>query len=246
MSDPNNQQYGASDQGNQGQNQYQGGYNNQYQYQGGQNTPNNQYQPNNGYQQGQPGPGPVRDPFRLIVEDLSTKSVNLVRAVFGIVGAAALIIGAALLIVPGKTLIVFTIALGIYFIISGLVRLITSIVAQGMPGGWRALGILVGILLAVGGVVIVKNTALSASTLLVLVTLIVGLGWIMEGVMTLAESWAVPNSGWAIFSAVISIIAGIFILISPLSSTVILVIFGGCALVVLGITSLIRAFTFGK
>ncbi|RBP97147.1 hypothetical protein CRD60_08365, partial [Bifidobacterium aemilianum] len=141
-----------------------------------------------------------------------------------------MIIGLALLVAPGKTLIVFTVALGVYFIVSGLVRLITSIVAQGLPGGWRVLGVLVGALLSIGGVVIVKNTTLSASTLLVLVPLMVGLGWIMEDVMTLAESWAVPHSGWAIFSAVVSIIAGVFILINPLGSTAVLVIFGGCAL----------------
>ncbi|AKV56115.1 membrane protein [Bifidobacterium actinocoloniiforme DSM 22766] len=192
------------------------------------------------------GPQRSRDPFRLIVEDLTSKSVNLVRAVFGIVGAVALIIGLALLIVPGKTLTVFTVALGVYFIITGLVHLITSIVAQGLPGGWRVLSVLIGALLAIGGVVIVKNTTVSASTLLVLVTLIVGIGWIMEGVMTLAESWAVPHSGWAIFSAVVSIIAGVFILINPMGSTVVLVIFGACALVVLGVASLIRAFTFGR
>lgn len=198
------------------------------------------------YQAQYQGPTPVNDPFRLIVEELSHRSVNAIRTVIGIVGAAATIIGLALLLVPGKTLIVFTVALGVYFIISGLVRLITSIVAQGMPTGWRVLGIIVGLLLTIGGIIVVKNTTLSASTLMVMVTLIVGLGWIMEGVMTLAETWAVPHSGWAIFSAVVSIIAGIFVLINPLSSTVVLVIFGGCALLVLGITSLIRAFTFGK
>ncbi|RBP99862.1 HdeD family acid-resistance protein [Bifidobacterium xylocopae] len=198
------------------------------------------------YQPAPGGPVPPKDPFRLIVEDLSVKSLNLVRTVIGLVGAVAMIIGLALLVAPGKTLIVFTVALGVYFIVSGLVRLITSIVAQGLPGGWRVLGVLVGALLSIGGVVIVKNTTLSASTLLVLVTLIVGLGWIMEGIMTLAESWAVPHSGWAIFSAVVSIIAGVFILINPLGSTAVLVIFGGCALLALGVVSLIRAFTFGR
>lgn len=187
-----------------------------------------------------------RDSLSLMVEELSRKSVNAIRAVFGIVGAVAVIIGLALLVMPGKTLIVFTVALGIYFIVSGVVRLITSLVAQGMPGGWRVLGIIVGLLLTIGGIVIIKNTALSASTLLIMVTLIVGIGWIMEGVMTLAETWAVPYNGWAIFNAVVSIIAGICILISPLNSTLVLVIFGGCALLILGITSLIRAFTFGK
>ena len=43
-----------------------------------------------------------------------------------------------------------------------------------------------------------------------------------------------------------SIIAGFVVLMSPLSSAVFMIIFGGCAMVVMGITSVIRAFTFGK
>ena len=74
----------------------------------------------------------------------------------------------------------------------------------------------------------------------------VGFGWIMEGVMALVESWRIPRSGWAIAYAIISIVAGFVVLMSPLSSTVFMVIFGGCAMVVMGITAVIRAFTFGK
>ena len=101
-------------------------------------------------------------------------------------------------------------------------------------------------LIAVGGIVIVRNTALSASALTLLVTIIVGISWIMEGVMSLAASWGLPHSGWAIFSGVVSIIAGIIVMIYPLSSVIFLVIFSGCALLVLGVVSIIRAFTFGR
>ena len=102
------------------------------------------------------------------------------------------------------------------------------------------------ILLTFGGVVVVRNYGMTGQTLALLITLMVGFGWIMEGVLSLVESWRIPHSGWAIAYAIISIIAGFVVLMSPLSSAVFMIIFGGCAMVVMGITSVIRAFTFGK
>lgn len=200
------------------------------------------------YRNGNPqgGPMPSMDPFRLIVEDMAGGTLKTIRVLLGIMGALAVVLGLALLLWPDKTLIVLTVVLGIYFIISGVVRLATSIVAQGLPAGWRVLGILFGALIAIGGIVIVKNTALSASALTILVTMIVGIAWIMEGIMSLAASWGLPHSGWTIFSGVVSILAGICVMIYPLGSVIFLVIFSGCALLVLGIVSIIRAFSFGR
>lgn len=185
-------------------------------------------------------------PFKLIEEMLPQPAKNAVRAIYGIVGVAALVLGLALLIWPGKTLTVFAVAIGIYFVVTGVIRIVSAIVTLGLPAGWRVLDILIGIMLAVGGVVMLKNAALSGQSLAVFVTLIVGLGWIMEGVMALAESWRLPSSGWAVLYAIVSIIAGIVVLVSPVSSMLFLVIFGGCALIVMGVSAIVRAFTFGK
>ena len=108
------------------------------------------------------------------------------------------------------------------------------------------LDILVGLLLTIGGVVMLKNATLSGAMLAVLVTMVVGLGWMMEGVMALVESWRMPSSAWAVIYALISIVAGCVMLFSPLASTGWPILFGGCALVALGIVAIVRAFTFGK
>ena len=138
------------------------------------------------------------------------------------------------------------IALGAYFVVSGVIRIVTAVVELGLPGGWRVLDILIGVLLTVGGVIVLKNAALSGATLAVLITMVVGLGWMMEGVMALAESWRLPSSGWAVLYAIISIIAGLVVLVSPVSSMLFLVIFCGCALIVMGVSSMVRAFKFGR
>ena len=106
--------------------------------------------------------------------------------------------------------------------------------------------ILIGLMLSVGGVVMLKNAALSGATLAVLITMVVGLGWMLEGVMALVESWRMPSSAWAVIYALLSIVAGFIVLFSPISSTTWLILFGGCALVAIGIVAIVRAFTFGK
>lgn len=108
------------------------------------------------------------------------------------------------------------------------------------------LDIIVGLLLTIGGVIMFKYTALSAQTLLIVITLTVGICWIVEGIMALTESWMLPKQGWAIFYAIISVIAGIAILFWPGPSALTLMIFGGITLIVLGISAIVRAFTFGK
>lgn len=203
-----------------------------------------------GQQNSQPGTGndnwqPI-SPFKLAEEWLPKKAKNAIRGTYAILGIAAIILGLALLIWPGATLKVAAIALGAYFVVSGVVRIVTAIVELGLPGGWRVLDILIGLMLSVGGVVMLKNAALSGATLAVLITMVVGLGWMLEGVMALVESWRMPSSAWAVIYALLSIIAGFIVLFSPISSTTWLILFGGCALVAIGIVAIVRAFTFGK
>ena len=205
------------------------------------------------YTTGQPGANGTgannwqpTSPFKLAEEWLPQKAKNAIRGTYAVLGIAAVILGLALLIWPGATLKVAAIALGAYFVVSGVVRIVTAIVELGLPGGWRVLDILIGLMLAVGGMVMLKNAALSAATLAVLVTMVVGLGWMLEGVMALVESWRMPSSAWAVIYALLSIVAGFIVLFSPVSSTTWLILFGGCALVAIGIVAIVRAFTFGK
>ena len=185
-------------------------------------------------------------PFKLIEEKLSHRAVTTIRIIYGVIGVAALVIGACLFIFPFKTLALLALALGIYFIISGAVRVVTAFVEPNLPGGWRVLDVIVGILLAVGGLFVVKNWTVSGTALALMLTLFVGFGWIVEGVMSLVESWKLPHSGWAIAYAIISIIAGAVVLFSPTTATVWLVIFGAIAMVAMGVVSIVRAFTFGS
>ena len=87
---------------------------------------------------------------------------------------------------------------------------------------------------------------MSGETLLVVVAIIIGVAWIMEGVLALLESGSAQSRGWAIAFGIISLLAGIIVLVTPAWSAVMLMVFTGASLVVMGIVSLVRAFTFGR
>ncbi|NEG56202.1 HdeD family acid-resistance protein [Bifidobacterium platyrrhinorum] len=209
------------------------------------NDPNAAYGANGNPYGGPQGWRPV-DPFKLVESMLPQPAKNWVRGFYAVIGVAAVVLGAALLVWPGITLKIAAVLLGVYFVVSGLVRVVTAIVELGLPGGWRVLDILVGVLLAVGGAAMLKNAAVSGQALALLLTMTVGIGWMLEGFMALVESWRLPSSGWAVLYAIVSIIAGFVVLVSPVASTVWLVVFGGCALVVMGVSAIVRAFTFGR
>ena len=175
------------------------------------------------------------DPFRLLEQVLPQQAKNRIRGMYGVIGIASILLGVALLFWPGHTLAVAAIMLGIYLLISGMVRIVTAIVELGLPGGWR-----------VGGIVVLKNSSMSAAMLTVLCTMAIGVSWLLEGIMTLFECWNVPSSAWAVIYSLLSIVAGFIALFNPFGSTVWLVMFVAIALVVIGIMAVVRAIRFGK
>ncbi|MFF1633074.1 HdeD family acid-resistance protein [Leifsonia sp. NPDC058248] len=194
-------------------------------------------------------PGPVDSVFHefsLDAENLDRSAINGVRIALGISGVAALVLGVVLLFWPEKTLAVAAVFLGVYFIIAGVMRVALGIFGRGINGGMRTLNIILGVLLVIAGIVALKNVSAAAVTLVIIAIAFVGIGWIIEGVMSIAESSRASRSGWAITYGVVSILAGIVVLFLPASSAVFLLWFAAIALVVLGIIGIMRAFTFGR
>lgn len=136
--------------------------------------------------------------------------------------------------------------LGFYFVITAAIRLFTAIFEPLLPTGWRVTSIISNLLIILGGVIILRNQAFSTATLTTMVVIVAGFGWIVEGVMSILESELSSNRALAILSGALSIIAGMFVFIYPLWSAKMLVIFSGAALLVFGVTLIVRAIQFGK
>ncbi|WP_394551876.1 HdeD family acid-resistance protein [Agromyces sp. MMS24-JH15] len=184
--------------------------------------------------------------FSLDSTDLNKGTINTIRATLGIAGVVALIFGILITFWPDKTAIALAWLLGLYFLIAGIVYLGLGIFSRGISGGSRALDIVLGLLFAIGGIIVLVNPSESAVVIGIFLGVLIGILWIIEGVVALIQSGDARSRGWAIFFGILSLIAGIILLFSPLWGAAFLFWFGGIALIVLGIVQIVRAFTFGK
>jgi uncharacterized membrane protein HdeD (DUF308 family) len=147
------------------------------------------------------------------------EAVNGIRTTLGLAGALTLIAGILILVWPGQTAAVVTWILAIYVVAAGLV--------------YAGLGIF-------------SNLTATKLWLAVFVSVFIGIAWIIEGIVSLSTLSDAKSKGWTIFFAIVSVIAGLYLLFSPLWGAVVLWWLLGIMLIVMGILNIIRAFTFGK
>ncbi|PPL16936.1 HdeD family acid-resistance protein [Microterricola pindariensis] len=184
--------------------------------------------------------------FSLDGKDLTKSAINGVRIALGVSGAAALIIGVLITFWPKGAAAGIAVLLGIYLLIAGIAYLGIGIFSRGIGGWARVLDIILGLVFVVAAVLAFTNLSGTAAVLGVFLGILVGIAWIVEGVVALVQLGDSRSKGWSIFFGLLSIIAGIVLLFSPLWGAVLLFILTGISLIVLGIIQLVRAFTFGK
>lgn len=191
-------------------------------------------------------PDPLRDSLTLEAAHLAERAVRAVRAAFGIAGAAALIAGVLLLVLPQHTIVVLAVIVGAWLVIAGGVRIVLGLFGRSIGVGHRVLGVLLGTLMLVGGVVALRDLALATTTLLFLIAIVVGVGWIVEGIMAVSEAGASRSAAWSRVYGIVSVLGGIAILAVPAWSGFWLLMVAGVILIVLGLLGLMRAFSFGR
>jgi uncharacterized membrane protein HdeD (DUF308 family) len=173
-------------------------------------------------------------------------AVKTVRIALGISGAISLIVGVLILVWPGRTAMVVTAIIAIYAIVAGLIYAALGIFAKSTHGWGRVGHILLGALFVIAGIVAFINLGAAATWLAVFLGLLVGIMWIVEGVVALSTLGDTSSRGWSIFFAIVSILAGVVLLFSPLMAAFVLWLLLGISLIVLGLFQIVRAFTFGK
>lgn len=178
--------------------------------------------------------------------ELTKSAVNTIRVALGVTGVLALIAGIFITFWPKNSAIVLTVMLGIYFLIAGLAYVGLGIFSRGITGGARALDIILGVLFVIGGILMLANPTESAVVIGIFLGVLVGILWIIEGAVALAQAGSSESKGWTIFFGILSIVAGIVLLFSPFWGAAVLFWVLGIALIVLGIVQIVRAFTFGR
>jgi uncharacterized membrane protein HdeD (DUF308 family) len=171
--------------------------------------------------------------------------VNGIRTAFGIGGAIALIVGILIIAWPLKTAAVGTAIIAVYAIATGLVYAGLGIFSKSLSGWARVGHIVLGLLFVVAGVIALANLGDTTVFLAIFVGVFIGITWIIEGVVALTTLGTAGSKGWTIFFAILSLIAGVVLLFSPLYVAIIW-LFVGVSLILLGVLQIVRAFTFGK
>ncbi len=152
-----------------------------------------------------------------------------------ILGAVTLILGIVVSFHPGGSLNVVAVLLGILMICSGIFHLARIF---GRGEGHRVWLGISGLLLIVIGLVLIRHLHLTIA----LIGLFVGITWVVQGVTALIGGIAGGGGegrGWWIAFGVISVIAGIVVIATPVTSLTVLAVLLGIWFIVMGIFEII-------
>ena len=184
--------------------------------------------------------------YELDLKNVEKSVINTVRAAIGISGAVSLIIGVLILVWPVKTAVVVAGIVAVYAVIAGVVNLAIGVFSRRI-GGWARFGFLaLGGAFLIAAIVSFSNLGAAAAGLAVLVGVLFGISWIVEGIVGLTLIGDSASKVWTIVYALIGIVAGVLVLTSPLWGAALLWLWLGASLVVLGIVQIVRAIRFGS
>ena len=156
-------------------------------------------------------------------------------------GVLTLALGTAVLIWPGDSIVVASVVFGVYLLVSGIAQAIAAFTVN-MSTGSRVMSFISGALSVVLGYFAFRDFNNGAAVWMLATW--IGVGFIFQGVSetVLAISFKeLPDRGWYIFMGVLTVIAGVVMLVWPISSIVVLSIIAGVWLVVIGTTEIVWA-----
>jgi uncharacterized membrane protein HdeD (DUF308 family) len=152
-----------------------------------------------------------------------------------VLGVLTLILGIIVSFNPAGSLNVVAVLLGILMILSGIFHLIRIFGPGEEHRIWLGIA---GLLFIVIGVVLIRHLHLSVA----LVGLFVGLTWVVQGVTALIggiAGGAREGRAWWITFGVVSLIAGIVVTATPVSSLTVLAVLLGIWFIIMGIFEII-------
>jgi uncharacterized membrane protein HdeD (DUF308 family) len=158
--------------------------------------------------------------------------------VFGILTLAA---GAAAVAWPGPTVIVVAVVFGVQLVVYGVFEFISAFGHDEGSAGMRVLSALLGLLSLVVGLYAVRHVLVSVVAL----ALLLGIFWVASGFVQIFGALAhrlLPHRGWVGFTGVLSVLAGLVVLVYPGISLVTLTFVLGFWLIVYGFMEIGLAF----
>ena len=155
-----------------------------------------------------------------------------------VMGALSVILGVLAIVYPGATIVTVSIFFAAWLFVSGIFSLISSFRSDGDTGS-RVLSAILGVLSIIVGFALLRQPFQSVEVFI----FVIGIFFLIQGVMTFVGAFAFKQGrNWAILSGLLGIIAGLIILIYPISSAVTLALIGGIWLIILGIMQIVSGF----
>ena len=154
-----------------------------------------------------------------------------------VIGLVTLALGIVVAFHPSGSLNVIAVLLGITLLITGIFHLVRAFTGDEGHRVWPGIA---GLLLIVVGVVLIRHLHVTVA----LIGLLVGISWIAEGVSALAIGFsrdAAEGQGWWIFFGIISLIGGIVVAASPVTTVTVLAVLLGIWFIVQGAFMIIAA-----
>ncbi len=178
---------------------------------------------------GPPGAAPA--------EDAASQFLNLGWKASLAIGGISLILGLIVAFHPTGSLVAIAVLLGVLMIVSGIFQLVRALGADEGSKVWPAIA---GILFILGGIVLIRHLHLS----LALIGLFIGFTWVVQGVAALLAGFSGHRytgrvRWWPVMFGAVSLIAGIVVVSTPVTSVTTLAIFIGIWFAVMGVFQII-------
>jgi len=157
-------------------------------------------------------------------------------------GALTVVLGALILVWPGQSIAIASTLFGVYLLLSGFVQVAVAFVLPD-SAGMRILSFISGVLSVILSIFCFRHLGDAYSVLLLSVW--IGVSFIFQGVSATAVAITykeLPARGWYGFVGVLSVIAGVVMLVWPFDSIAVLTIVTGVWLVVLGVIGVAQGF----
>lgn len=149
-----------------------------------------------------------------------------------VLGLFTILLGIVVTIDPSRSLNVIAVLVGVLLLLGGALGLLQALASQTEHRGSAALA---GLALIVIGVVLIRHIHLTR----VVIALLVGIVWIVQGVVQLIIAASAdrdrPDRGWAIRFAIVTLIAGIVVVASPVGSLLVRAVLLGIWFIVIGV-----------
>ena len=161
-------------------------------------------------------------------------------------GLLTIVLGGIVLAWPGPTILVASTLFGVYLLLTGFIGLFTAFTLP-RSAAMRILLFISGALTVVLAILSFRH--LGDAYAVLLLSLWIGIGFIFQGISAIAAAIGesnLPGRGWSVVLGVISVIAGLVVLVWPFDSIVILVLVTGVWLVVLGVVQIVQSFQIRK